>query len=177
MRQLRKITFKNHVSKHFEHSLKNMVSLKILENYRPVFNLRFFYLGSMFHRLAENNLINIMQSAYRFLHSTETNFISVLNEGSTVVPLIVLLHLKLLSIRSCCRVYTTRTVLEAMHIVGSYLSDIIKCVNINGVLPNLKILSFGAPQGSVLGHTLHCLYKFLTLFVVSYNFYADETQL
>ena len=40
----------------------------------------------------------------------------------------------------------------------SYLSDRTKCININGVLLDTKKLTFGAPQGSILGSTLYCLY-------------------
>ena len=71
--------------------------------------------------------MDVMKSANRSLHSTETdllkvqnNVLSALNEGSAVVLLMLdLLHLIPLIIRSCCHFFTTRTVLEVTFMLSS----------------------------------------------------------
>ena len=91
--------------------------------------------------LAQNNLMNVMQSAYHSLHSTETALLKVqnivlspLNEGSAVVLL--------MSNRSAA--------FDTIAWFKSYLFNKTQCVNIkNGVLSDTKKLTFGVPQGSV----------------------------
>ena len=66
--------------------------------------------------------------------------------------------------------------------IRSHLFDRLQRVNIIGILSNTQELSFGVPQGSVLGTILYCLYikhvsdiiKHLGLL---HHPYADDTQL
>ena len=64
----------------------------------------------------------------------------------------------------------------------SYLTDRTQCVKINDKFSSELPLSFGVPQGSVLGPLLYTLYTVPLRSIIqkhnlSYHFYADDTQL
>ena len=64
----------------------------------------------------------------------------------------------------------------------SYLSDRRQYVSINGVHSDTVHMDFGVPEGSVLGPKLFSLYikplsEVITRHGLSYQFYADDTQI
>ena len=112
--------------------------------------------------------------------------LSALNEGSAIVLL-------MLDLSAAFDTIDHQILLSRLHDMygirgdahkwfNSYLSDITQRVNISGVLSDSKKLTFGVPQGSVLGPTLYCMYTkpvsdITRRFNLSYHSYADDTQL
>ena len=172
----------------------------ILKNYRPVSNLSF--LSKVVERIVAKQLLNhiyenkcheILQSAYKTNHSTETALLRVKNDiviamdGQKVVLLILLDlsaafdtvdHEILLNCMSS-RFGIKGKVLEWFR---SYLSNRGQAVMVNGALGNSQTLKYGVPQGSVLGPILFTLYTAPLADVVrqhnvQFHFYADDTQL
>ena len=155
---------------------KAILDCEILKNYRPVSNLSF--LSKLIERivcvqlvdhLKVNDLYEIFQSAYRQLHSTETALLRVHNDllqavdthGGAILVLLDLSaafdtidHDKLLHL------------LESSFGIGgtvlswfnSYLKDRTQTVQIGSALSKDQNLSFGVPQGSVLGPILFTIY-------------------
>lgn len=70
---------------------------------------------------------------------------------------------------------------SALEIFGSYLTDRTQCVTINSVVSDLEHLTFGVPQGSILGPTLFLIYinELCNLSIPKCNIYtyADDTAL
>ena len=71
---------------------------------------------------------------------------------------------------------------KALQLLESYLSDRTQCVAVGGSVSEPRPLLYGVPQGSVLGPILFLVYTsslvlLLEAHGVSYNFYADDTQL
>ena len=178
---------------------KTSLDPNVLKNYRPVSNLAF--LSKILEKVAaaqlekhldENELFEPFQSAYRKRHSTETALLRIHNDiqhqlGNKKSVLLVLLdlsaafdtidHEKLLDIMEHLGVKGT-----ALNWFHSYLSNRKQSIIINSKRSSEKALSYGVPQGSVLGPKLYAIYVtalgvLLRKLKMTYHLYADDTQI
>jgi hypothetical protein len=170
-----------------------------LNNYRPVSLLSF--LSKLVERVVAKQLSSHLlagdlyvpvQSPYRPNNSTETALLKVFNDlllsvDSGDAAILALLdqsaafhtidHSILLS-RLTCRFGITGSVLTWFR---SYLYDRCQSVSISGVTSAAVYLSFGVPQGSVLGPVLFTLYNSPIHSIslkhgVTDHYYADDDQ-
>ena len=168
------------------------------KNYRPVSNLTFVskilekvILKQLEEHLVNNELMDVLQSAYRAKHSTETALLKVQSdilssldeEGSVVVLVLLDLSAAFDTIDHTFLLSRLRDMYDqALAWIRSYLTDRIQRVNIKGTLSDKQELNFGVPQGSVLGPILYCLYTkpvsdIIHRFGLLHHSYADDTQL
>ena len=179
---------------------KHNLDKNILKNYRPVSNLPFIskilervVLNQCQIHLSENNLFEIHQSAYRKNHSTETALLSVVDEllsnnDKRLVSLVALLDLSAAFDTIDHDILLSRL----QHTFGfhgtvlNWFSSYLKCrlqtVCINNVMSAPSPLSFGVPQGSVLGPVLFSLYtqplsEVIEYHQCSYHKFADDTEI
>ncbi len=179
---------------------KISLDIEILKNFRPVSNLAFIskliekvVAARTMTQMIECHLHELLQSAYRKFHSTETALTKVQNDilhslDRKYAILLVLLDLSaafdtidheiLLNILSS-RLGITG---NALAWFKSYLSQRYQTVSINGVKSVSQELKFGVPQGSVLGPILFTIYMLplgdiLRSYNVQFHQYADDTQL
>ena len=168
---------------------KPQLDPEILKNYRPVSNLSFLskilekvVAARLTKYLQSNKLGEILQSAYKKSHSTETALIRVQNDillalDDRKVALLVL-HSVLLT-RMCNRLGITGTALSWFK---SYLSNRSQSVKIGDTSSKSHVLEYGVPQGSVLGPILFTIYTTPLGDIIRQNdtdfhVYADDTQL
>ena len=170
------------------------------KNFRPISNLTF--LSKVIEKVValqlvdyidNNGLCEVFQSAYRAHHSTETALLRVYNDIAMSIDnqksvVLVLLDLSaafdtvdhsLLLARLSTRFGICD---QALDWFRSYLSDRTQYVRIQDVSSDVHALSYGVPQGSVLGPLLYSLYTsplgdIARSHGLSYHFYADDTQL
>ena len=155
---------------------KPSLDKEILKNYRPVSNLS--YISKVLERIVahkvqtyiqENNLHDVMQSAYRPYHSTETALLKIhndvmiaLDEGNEIILLLLDLssafdtvdHTVLLK-RLECSFGISGKVLSWF---SSYLDHRQQSVTIGDSQSQPQPLVTGVPQGSVLGPILFTIY-------------------
>ena len=170
------------------------------KNYRPVSNLSF--LSKIIEKvvairldeyLSRNNLTEPMQSAYRKYHSTETALLCIQNDllcglDKKAVTALVLLDLSAafdtishsILLSRLEKRYAIRG--RALQWFKSYLMGRGQCVKIGVNLSKRKVLSYGVPQGSILGPILFTLYTAPLGDIarkegVGHHFYADDSQL
>ena len=180
--------------------LKKLGTGLLDKNYRPVSNL-FFILKiiekcvteQLVDHINSNDLNEIMQSAYKIHHSTETILLKVksdilqnIEDGN--VTCLVLLDLsatfdmvnhKILLQRVQHRYGIKGVVLTWLK---SYVTECQQCVIIDGELSEPALLKQGIPQGSVLGSILFILYtaplgNICHNHGIPYMMYADDQQL
>ena len=169
------------------------------KNYRPVSNIP--YLSKVIekivsHRLlsylSKNNLLEEYQSAYKAHHSTETALLEVQNHLLSAVDKGQGVFLALLDLSAAFDTVPHDTLLNFMEkslgICGiplkwfsSYLSERTQKVSIGNAISQPTSLSFGVPQGSVLGPIIFCLYtlplgRIIQSHGLMYHIYADDTQ-
>ena len=170
-----------------------------LKNYRPVSNLSFLskvlekiVLSQLLDHLTHNHLLNPHQSAYRQSHSTETALLRIFNDillglDNDKVALLALLDLSaafdtidhsILLSRLQTSFGISGTVLSWFQ---SYLLDRSQTVCVKGASSKPSVLSFGVPQGSVLGPILFVLYAspvsdVISRHTMSHESFADDTQ-
>ena len=171
-----------------------------LKNYRPVSNLSFvskvlerIVFNQIVGHLQENSLIEKFQSAYKAGHSTETALLRVVNDllcdiDDGNVCLLTMLDLSaafdtldfdILFERLSSTFGISQVPLEWFK---SYLSNRQQKVKIREFYSDQIPLSFGVPQGSVLGPLLFTMYIYPISDVIdkklfNYHQYADDTQL
>ena len=171
-----------------------------LLNYRPISNLPF--ISKVIERvvakqltvyLQENDLHDQFQSAYRKDHSTETALIKVHNDILCAVDRGCVVVLVMLDLTAAFETIDHSILLSRLfHKFGvtgaalewfrSYLSGRHQVVRIgNGKSPP-KDVTFGVPQGSVLGPLLFTAYitpvgDIIKKFGLDYHLYADDIQL
>ena len=172
----------------------------ILKNYRPVSNLPFLskvleraVAAQLRKHLAENNLCDAFQSAYRTGHSTETALLRVHNDLLCATDRKELTILVLLDLSAAFDTVSHTILLKRLeHRVGlcgvalkwitSYLAQRSQSVSIKGHRsPSVPLLQ-GVPQGSVLGPMLFSVYTLpigdiARRHKIQHHLYADDTQL
>ncbi|WP_419629894.1 RNA-directed DNA polymerase, partial [Thiolapillus sp.] len=147
-----------------------------LKNFRPVSNLSFMskvtekvVLQQLLAYLTEHKLICPSQSAYRPHHSTETALLKITNDillalDSGNVSLLTLLDLSAAfdTIDHCILLDRLQHMYgisgTALSWFSSYLTNRTQSVIVNDHISQVSSLSYGVPQGSVLGPILFILY-------------------
>ena len=179
---------------------KNNLDPERHKNFQPVSNLLF--ISKLIERvvasrlntyMSEHGLHEIIQSAYKKHHSTETVLLRISDNvlrarDNKKCALLVLLdmsaafdtvdHSILLS-RVDTRLGNTGTALSWFR---SYLTNRKQSVLIRRVSSSCQRLDFGVPQGSVLGPILFCDYTLplgdiMRRHDIEFHLYADDSQL
>ncbi|MCP3849467.1 MAG: reverse transcriptase family protein, partial [Gammaproteobacteria bacterium] len=171
-----------------------------LKSYRPVSNLPFLskilekvVLQQLLEYLNLHNLLPSSQSAYRPAHSTETLLLKITNDILCALDDGNVSVLTLLDLSAAFDTIDHALLLNRLHslygISGaalawfkSYLFERFQSVTLSNDMSQQSPLSFGVPQGSVLGPVLFVLYtKPLTFLTASHSVssqsFADDTQL
>ena len=171
-----------------------------LKNYRPVSNLSFIFkilekivANSLQAHIKNNHLSNPLQSAYRKHHSTETALLKVHNDiiismDKGEVTALTLLDLSV-AFDTIDHATLTDRLSDWYEISGqaqiwssSYLQNRHQSVKIEDTFSDKVTLSYGVPQGSVLGPVLFTLYTtplsaIISSFDINHHLYADDTQI
>ena len=171
-----------------------------LKNFRPVSNLSFMseitekvVLQQLLAYLTEHKLISPSQSAYRPHHSTETVLLKITNDillalDSGNVSLLTFFDLSAAfdTIDHCILLDRLQHMYgisgTALSWFSSYLTNRTQSVIINDHISQVSSLSYGVPQGSVLGPILFILYTkplsdLIQCHSIKSQAFADDTQL
>ena len=178
---------------------KLLLDPEILKNFRPVSNLTF--ISKLIERvvalrltkhLSDNNLHEVLQSAYRQYHSTETALVKVHNDLLMSLDTDGGAFLVLLDLSAAFDTIDHGILLQRLHNLGvrgsaltwfrSYLSERTQAVLVKGVRSDKRKLNYGVPQGSVLGPILFTVYTIplgaiARKYNLRYHLYADDKQL
>ena len=142
--------------------------------------------------LTKNGLHEILQSAYKQNHSTETALLKVQNDLLMAIDIYRGAVLILLDLSAAFDTIDHTILLHRLHELGirdaaldcfkSYFSQRRQSVVINGTRSSHRNLSFGVPQGSVLGPILFTLYTtplgaIARKYQLNCRRYANDTQL
>ena len=173
---------------------------QVLKNYRPVSNLSFLskviekvISSRILTHIADNDLIDKFQSAYRCGHSTETALLRVYSDIVTMVGKGNGSYLVLLDLSAAFDTIDHDTLFvifekyigitgSALQLLKSHFSDRSQRVLIDDVMSGVANIVCGLPQGSVLGPLKLCLYllplgDILKYHGIGYHIYADDTLL
>uniref|UniRef100_A0A8C6PGI6 Reverse transcriptase domain-containing protein n=1 Tax=Nothobranchius furzeri TaxID=105023 RepID=A0A8C6PGI6_NOTFU len=143
--------------------------------------------------LADHNIMDVFQSGFRPLHSTESSLLHVFNDifmatdsGSYAVLLLLDLSAAFDTVDHNILLLRLEEVAAirgpALTWFRSYLSNRSQRVVLNSISSRSAPLSCGVPQGSILGPLLFCLYLLpLSLILkkhsVQHHLYADDCQI
>ena len=154
---------------------KILLDPETLKNFRPVSNLS--YISKLIERvvaerlndhLTSNNLHEVLQSAYKKFHSTETALLQVQNDLLMSIDADGGAILVLLDLSAAFDTIDHSVLLNRLSDLGihgavlswfkSYLTGRRQSVKIKGQRSSERDLPFGVPQGSVLGPILFTIY-------------------
>ena len=143
--------------------------------------------------MAENDVMDKMQSAYKERHSTETALLRVHNDILLSLDKGFGVLLVLLDLSAAFDTVDHELMLSfldsfvgvkdiALQWFRSYLTERSQCETLGGIMSELEALLHGVPQGSVLGPLAFCIYtlslrKIIEYYGLSYHIYADDTQI
>ena len=182
------------------HLKKSHLDHDELKNYRPLSNLPFLskvlekiVAKRLLSHMDDHNLHEILQSAYKQHHSTETALVRVQNDILTHLENKRGVILVLLDLSAAFDTIDHMTLLDQLHHrlgisdtalqwFNSYLTGRTQSVTIGNESSKPVPLRYGVPQGSVLGPLLYTIYtlplgNLLRDAGISYHLYADDTQL
>ena len=171
-----------------------------LKNYRPVSNLSF--ISKILEKIVANrlqahiknkHLCNPLQSAYRKHHSTESALLKVHNDIINSMDKGEVTALTLLDLSAAFDTIDHATLTDrfsdwygisgqAQIWFSSYLQNRLQSVKIKDTFSDKVTLSYGVPQGSVLGPVLFTLHTtplsaIISSFDINHHLYADDTQI
>ena len=172
----------------------------VFKNYRPVSNLSFVskilekvVAGQLKSYMAENNLHEKSQSAYKAFHSTETALLKIQNDIRSAVDKKEIVVLVLLDLSAAFDLIDHDVLFDRMrNILGikgtvlewfkSYLRGRSQSIKIGKIKSCIHYLLYCVPQGSVLGPLLFLIYILpLATLIRSHGVhthgFADDTQL
>ena len=172
---------------------------EIFKNFRPVSNLSFLskiiekvVANRLIKHLRENGLQDLLQSAYKPGHSTESALLKVQNDILTALDNKSGVFLALIDLSAAFDTVDHQILLSflkdtigiensALDWFASYLDGRTQRISIDKELSDLTELLFGVPQGSVLGPLKFCVYTLPIGAIIkshglSYHIYADDTQ-
>ena len=147
-----------------------------LKNYRPVSNLSFLskilenVVANRLHSLINSSkLSNHYQSAYKKFHSTETALLEIHNDILSSMDNGIVTALTLLDLSAVFDIIDHTILLrrinewfgvpgKAIDWCKSYLTGTCQKIKLGDCLSSKSYLTFGVPQGSVLGPLLFTLY-------------------
>ena len=170
------------------------------KNYRPVSNLEFS--GKLIERavsdqitkhIADNSLLESMQSAYRAHHSTETALVKVKSDILKAMDRQEIVCLTLLDLSAAFDTISKDKLLTRLEEefgitntclkwIESYLTQRTQRVMVGNSRSDPVTLTYGVPQGSVLGLILFTLYtcplgRICRKHSIGYHLYADDQQI
>ena len=167
-----------------------------MKNHRPVSNLSFIYkiLANWLQAHVKNtHLSNPLQSAYRKHHSTEAALMKVHNDTFISMDQGEVTALTLLDLSAAFDTIDHATLTnrlsdwygiygQAQIWFSTYLQNRHQSVIIKDTLSDKVTLSYGVPQGPVLGPVLFTLYTtpisaIISSFDINHHLYADDTQI
>ena len=171
-----------------------------LKNYRPVSNLSFnskilenVVANRLQAHIKNNHLSNPLQSAYRKHHSTESALLKVHNDIIISIDQGEVTALTLLDLSVAFDTIDHATLTnrfsdwygisgQAQIWFSSYFRNRHQSQKIKDTLSDKVTLSYGVPQGSVLGPVLFTLYTtplsaIISSFDINHHLYADDTQI
>ena len=178
---------------------KPKLSREELKNYRPVSNLPYIskllekvVASRLDNHLESNQLHEAKQSAYRSCHSTETALLKVHHDIVMALDEKCYAVLVLLDLSAAFDVIDHSILLQrlehsfgisgsAVSWIKSYLSDRVMRVAVGDAYSDDQPVTFGVPQGSVLGPKMYCMYtkpvgEICRQHGMLYHCYADDTQ-
>ena len=170
------------------------------KHYRPVSNLP--YVGKLVEKVAvkrfnghvvDNELDEVLQSAYKEMHSIETALIKVYDDLLCAIDNRKCVLMALLDLSAAFDTVSHEIMLsrledsygikdEALKWVKSYFSDRYQFVSIEGAQSDKHKLPYGVPQGSILGPFSFPKYTsplggIAQKHNIMYHLYADDSQL
>ena len=171
----------------------------IFKNFRPVSNLSFLskiiekvVANRLFQHMTANDLHDMMQSAYKPYHSTESALLRVQNDILSALDKKSGVFLALIDLSAAFDTVDHKILLDFLQdIIGvhgaawnwfkSYLTGRSQQVSIENVVSEVAHLLYGVPQGSVLGPIKYCIYTLPIGAIIrshglQYSVYADDTQ-
>ena len=179
---------------------KSNLDPNVLKHYRPVSNLPFLskilervVLRQLLDHLAQGDMLEPFQSAYRVFHSTESALLRVVNDLLLACDRGDVSVLSLLDLSAAFDTLDHQILLHRLQTsfglsgtvlkwFASYLQERTQTVVAQGHKSKETALNYGVPQGSVLGPVLFTMYvqplsQVIRQFGVDYHMFADDTQL
>ena len=171
-----------------------------LKNYRPVSNLSFIskilekiVANRLQAHIKNNHLCNPLRSAYRKHHSTESALLKVHNDIIISMDKGEVTALTLFDLSAAFDTIDHATITDRLSVwygisgqaqiwFSSYSQNRLQSVKIKDTFSDKVTLSYGVPQGSVLGPVLFTLYTtplsaIISSFDINHHLYADDTQI